>query len=302
MISLVECIPNFSCSLEQSPEIFEGLKKVAEEAKGCTLLDIQSDGSHNRCVFTFVGAPEAALECAFALAEKASQTIDLRRHTGQHPRMGATDVIPFVPAAGVSMEECIELAKRLGKKMWEELGIPVFLYEEAASNPERKRLEKIRKGQFEGMAKKILKEEWAPDFGERKIHESAGVTAVGARMPLVAFNVNLDTPDVEIANKIARAIRGSSGGFQYCKAMGVYLEDRKLAQVSMNMVNYEGTPLHFPFEMIRALADGYGARVIGSEVVGLVPAKALLDAAAYYLKIEKFDVHNQVMEYHLLPE
>ncbi len=300
MAKLIECIPNFSVSRERDPAVFQGLVDVANSVPGCAVLDVQTDGSHNRCVFTMVGSPAAIEEVAFRLTKKAAETIDMTRHEGQHPRMGSTDVIPFVPAMDVTVQECIELSRRLGQRVWDELRIPVFLYEDSATAPNRKNLAKIRKGQFEGMAEKLLQPEWEPDFGERKPHPTAGVVAIGARMPLIAFNVNLDTSDVEIANKIARAIRGSSGGFQYCKAIGIKLEDRNIAQVSMNMVNYEGTPLFYAYEMIRALADRYGVRIIGSELVGLTPAKALVDCAEYYLKLENFDCRKQVMEYHLL--
>lgn len=302
MAKIVECIPNFSVSKETDEATFNALVAVAEGIPGCTLLDVQTDGSHNRCVFTMVGSPEAIGEAAFQLCKKAAELIDMNHHKGQHPRMGATDVIPFVPTMNMTLEEAISLSKQVAERIWEELQIPSFLYEASASRPERENLAKVRKGQFEGMPEKLLKEDWAPDYGERKIHPTAGITAIGARMPLVAFNVNLNTADVEIANKIARAIRGSSGGFQYCKAMGVFLEDRGIAQVSMNMVNHEGTPLYYVYEMIRALADRYGVSIIGSEVVGLLPAKALLDCADYYLKLENFDSHKQVMEYHLIKE
>ena len=214
--------------------------------------------------------------------------------------MGATDVIPFVPIKDVTVEECIEMSKKLGERIWEELNIPVFLYEDSASNPNRVNLARIRKGQFEGMGEKLKEEEWEPDFGNREIHPTAGVVAVGARMPLVAFNVNLDTDDIDIANKIARIVRGSNGGFKYCKGIGVMLEDRNIAQVSMNMVNYEGTPLYRVFETIKFEAKRYGVNVIGSEVIGLTPAKALVDCAEYYLQIEEFDYSKQVLENHIL--
>jgi len=290
MAKLIECIPNFSVSRERDPEVYQALVDTANSIPGCTVLDVQSDGSHNRCVFTMVGS----------LTKKATETIDMTRHTGQHPRMGATDVIPFVPAMDVTVEECVELSRQLGRRIWEELGVPVFLYEDSASSPDRANLADVRRGQFEGMAEKLLKPEWAPDFGERKIHPTAGVVAVGARMPLIAYNVNLDTSDLEIVSRIAKAIRCSSGGFKYCKAIGVMLEERNVAQVSMNLVNYEGTPIYYVFEMIRALADRYGVRIIGSELVGLTPGKALLDCAEYYLKLEDFDCRRQVMEYHLI--
>ena len=300
MAKLVECIPNFSCSKEQDEATFQALVDVANSIPGVTPIDIQTDGDHNRCVFTLVGAPAAMEECAFLLAKKAAELIDMTKHQGQHPRMGATDVIPFVPTMDMTVEECVEMSKRVAERLWNELKIPSFLYEESATRPERKNLATCRKGQFEGMPAKLLEPDWAPDFGNREIHPTAGITAVGARGPLIAFNVNLDTSDLEIANKIARAIRAAGGGFKYCKAIGVMLEDRNIAQVSMNMVNTEGTPIYYAFEMIRALADRYGARIIGSELVGLTPAKALLDCAEYYLKLESFDYRKQVMEYNLI--
>ena len=300
MAKLVECIPNFSVSKEKDEAVFQGLVDVANSVPGGTLFDVQSDGNHNRCVFTLVGSPEAIGEVAFCLAKKAMETIDMTKHQGQHPRMGAVDVIPFVPTMDMNVEECVDLSKRVAERIWNELRIPSFLYEDSATVPERRNLAKCRKGQFEGMPEKLLLPEWKPDFGDRKIHPTAGITAIGARMPLVAFNINLNTADLEIANKIAKAIRGSSGGFKYCKAIGVMLEERGIAQVSMNMVNYEGTPLYYVFEMVRVLAKRYGVEIIGSEVVGLTPAKALIDCAEYYLKIEDFDCRKQVMEYHLV--
>lgn len=299
-MKLVECIPNFSVSQQKDPAAFQALVDTAKAAPGCTLLDVQTDGSHNRCVFTLVGAPEAMGEAAFQLCKKASEVIDLRKHQGQHPRMGATDVIPFVPQMDMTVEECVALSKEVARRIWEELRIPSFLYEDSASTPKRKNLAACRKGQFEGMPEKLLQPEWAPDFGQRAVHPTAGITAIGARMPLIAFNVNLDTADVSIASRIAKAIRGSSGGFQYCKAIGILLEDRNIAQVSMNMVNYEGTPLYYAYEMIRVLAERYGVRILGSELVGLTPAKALVDCAEYYLKLENFHCREQVMEYHLI--
>lgn len=298
MAKLVEFIPNFSEGRNQA--VIDQLAAVAKSVPGITLMDVQSDESHNRCVFTLVGSPEGAEEVAFQLCKKAAALIDMRKHEGAHPRMGATDVIPFVPVKDVTVPELVELTKRLGKRIYDELGIPSFLYEDSATSPDRVNLAKVRKGQFEGMPEKLLQPEWAPDFGERKIHPTAGITAIGARMPLVAFNVNLGTSNLEIANKIAKIVRGSSGGFKYCKAIGVMLEDRNLAQVSMNMVNYEGTPLYRVFELIRIEAERYGVPIIGTEVVGLTPAKALVDCAEYYLKVENFDYHKQVLENHLI--
>ena len=279
MAKIIECIPNFSVSKEVDPVVFQQLVDVASAAPGVTLMNVQTDGSHNRCVFTMVGSPAGIEEVAFQLCKKATELIDMNKHEGQHPRMGATDVIPFVPTMDVTLQECIDLSKRVAQRIWDELKVPSFLYEDSATRPERRNLAKCRKGQF---------------------HPTAGITAIGARMPLVAFNVNLDTDNLDIAKSIAKAIRGSSGGFQYCKALGIMLEDRNIAQVSMNMVNYEGTPLFYTYEMIRALADRYGVRIIGSELVGITPAKALIDCAEYYLKLENFNCREQVMEYSLL--
>jgi len=300
MAKLVETIPNFSCSREKDEAAFNALVQTAGSVPGCTLFDAQTDGNHNRCVFTLIGSPEAIEEVAFRLTKTASEVIDMRKHQGEHKRMGATDVIPFVPQMDVGVQECIDMSRRLAQRIWEELQIPSFLYEDSATRPERRNLATIRKGEFEGMPEKLLLPDWAPDFGERKIHPTAGITAIGARMPLIAFNCNLATSDVEIAKKIAKAIRGSSGGFRSCKAMGFMLEDRGIAQVSMNMVNYEDTPLYLAYEMITSLAERYGTHVIESEIVGLTPAKALIDCAEYYLKAKDFDCKNQVMEYHLI--
>ena len=300
MAKLVECIPNFSISKEKDEAGYEALVAVAKSVPGCTLFDAQTDGNHNRSVFTMIGSPEAIEEVSFQLTKKAAELIDMNKHHGEHKRMGATDVIPFVPQMDVTVEECIEMSKRLGQRIWDELQIPIFLYEDSATSPDRKNLAKVRKGEFEGMPEKLQEPEWAPDFGERKIHPTAGVTAIGARMPLVAFNVNLATSDVEIAKKIAKVIRGSSGGFRSCKAMGFMMEDRGIAQVSMNMVNYEDTPLYVVYEQIKALAERYGTYVLDSEIVGLTPAKAMIDCAEFYLKARDFDCHNQIMEYHLI--
>jgi glutamate formiminotransferase len=296
----VECIPNFSVSKEKDEAVFQGLVDVANAIPGCTLFDVQTDGNHNRCVFTLIGSPAAIEEAAFQLAKKAVETIDMTKHEGQHPRMGAVDVIPFVPQMDVTVQECVEMSKRVAQRVWDELRLPSFLYEDSATRPERRNLANCRRGQFEGMPEKLLQPEWAPDFGERKIHPTAGITAIGARPPLVAFNVNLATSDVQVAKNIAKVIRASSGGFRSCKAMGFMLEDRGIAQVSMNMVNYEVTSLPVVYEMIRALAERYGTHIVGSELVGLAPAKALLDCAEFYLKLENFDYKNQVMEYHLI--
>ncbi len=300
MLKLVECIPNFSLSEARDPAGFQTLVATAKSVPGCSLLDAQSDGSHNRTVLTMVGTPEAVLETAFQLTRRAAELIDMNHHTGEHSRMGATDVIPFVPTMHMSVEECVELSRRLGQRVWDELQIPSFLYEDAATRPERRNLAEVRKGQFEGMPEKLLQPDWAPDFGERHIHPTAGIIAIGARKPLVAFNVNLATSDVQVAKKIAHSIRAATGGFQACKAMGFYIEERDQAQVSMNMVDLDKTTLPMVFEQIRAMAERYGTYIVGSEVVGLVPAKALLDCAEHYLRLEGFDCFKQVMEYHLI--
>ncbi|MEG0284463.1 MULTISPECIES: glutamate formimidoyltransferase [Vagococcus] len=298
MAKIIECVPNFSEG--QNEAVINGLVSVAKSVGGVTLLDHSSDASHNRSVFTLVGDEEGIQEVAFQLVKYASENIDMTKHHGEHPRMGATDVVPFIPIKDSSVEECVEISKNVAKRINDELNIPIFLYEDSASVPGRKNLARVRKGQFEGMPEKLQEEEWAPDYGERKIHPTAGITAVGARMPLVAFNVNLDTDDITIANKIAKIIRASGGGFKYAKGIGVMLEDRNIAQVSMNMVNFEGTPLYRTFETIRFEAKRYGVNIIGSEIIGLTPAKALIDCAEYYLQVEDFDYGKQVLENHLL--
>jgi glutamate formiminotransferase len=297
MPKLVECVPNFSEGRDR--EILEALAGEAKSLPGVTLLDYSGDANHNRSVFTLLGDPEGIAEGAFRLCKLAARRIDMTKHSGEHPRMGAADVIPFIPIRGTSMAECADLARRTAERIARELGIPVFLYEDAALRPERRNLEDIRRGQFEGMPEKLILPEWAPDFGEPKVHPTAGVTAVGARMPLIAFNVNLGTSDIGIARAIAKNIRGSSGGYKYCKAIGIMLKDRNTAQVSMNLVNYEGTPLYRVFEAIRFEAARYGVPISGSELIGLSPAKALIDCAEYYLGLENFDYSRQVLENHL---
>lgn len=294
MAKIVECIPNFSEGRDAA--VLDALVQTAQGVPGVTLLDHSADSSHNRSVFTLAGSPEGVLEAAFKLCSLAAEKIDLRRHSGEHPRMGATDVIPFVPIREMTMEDCVKLSRRLAQRVASELGIPVILYEESATAPHRQNLAKVRKGQFEGMAEKLKEPDWQPDYGPAAPHPSAGVVAIGARMPLIAFNVNLSTSDVNIANAIAKTIRGSSGGYKHCKAIGVLLEDRNIAQVSMNMVNFEGTPLYRVVEAIKFEAARWGVTVTGSELIGLAPMKALIDCAEYYLKIENFDYGKQVLE------
>ncbi|MBQ1820286.1 MAG: glutamate formimidoyltransferase [Clostridia bacterium] len=298
MAKLMECIPNISEG--RRLDLVEEFAEIVRAVPGVTLIDYSSDASHNRSVFTFLGDPDQVMEAAFRFAKHAVEKIDLRVHEGEHPRMGAVDVIPFVPIRDMDMAECVERSKVLGKRIADELDLPVFLYEESASAPHRKNLAAIRKGQFEGMAAKVLEDQWHPDFGGNRIHPSAGVVAVGARQPLIAFNINLDTSDVSIAKKIAKIIREKDGGFRAVKALGVMLEERNIAQVSINMCDYKQTPLYRVLEFVRFEAARYGVHVVGTEIIGLAPMMAFVDAADYYLQIEKFDPFKQVLECHLL--
>jgi len=298
MAKIVECVPNISEGRDKN-----AIKAVADEVrntKNVTLLDLSSDESHNRSVITFIGSPEAVLEASVKLAKKASELIDMTKHKGEHPRMGAVDVVPFIPIKEMTMDECVALSKKAAERIWEEVKIPVFLYEKSASGAHRVNLADIRRGQFEGMPEKLLQDEWAPDFGERKIHPTAGVVAVGARMPLVAFNINLETSDVEIASKIAKTIRFSSGGFPCVKSIGVKLEDKNMAQVSINMTDFTTTPLYKVFETVKEEAERYGTKVVESEIIGLSPMMALIDCAKYYMNLSEFDEKKQVIENYLI--
>lgn len=298
MAQIVECIPNISEG--RNPQVIEAVVDRVRQTPGVTLLGYSSDTSHNRTVISFLGSPQGVLEAAVALAKEAVARIDLNHHQGEHPRMGAVDVIPFVPVKEISVDECVELSRKAGQRIWEEAGLPVFLYEDSATAPHRKNLAAIRKGQFEGMAQKVLEPQWEPDFGGRTIHPTGGVVAVGCRMPLVAYNINLSTSDISIASAIAKVIRESSGGLSCVKALGVMLEDRNIAQVSINMTNLDRTPLYRVQELVRAEAARWGVHIVGAEVVGLTPMNALIDAAAYYLQLEDFDKTHQVLENYLL--
>lgn len=298
MAKIVECIPNISEG--RNMEVVEAVVNEVRSTPGVTLLDVSSDPNHNRSVITFLGSPEGVADAAVKLAKKAAELIDLTKHVGEHPRMGAVDVCPFVPVKEVSTEECVALSKEVGKRIWEEAGMPVFLYEDSASAPHRVNLAAIRKGQFEGMAEKVQQPEWEPDFGGRTIHPTAGTVAVGCRMPLVAYNINLNTSDIKIASTIAKTIRQANGGLACVKALGVMLEDRNIAQVSINMTNLHKTPLYRVVELVKAEARRWGVTVVGTEVVGLTPMHALIDAAEYYLQIENFDGEKQVLENYLL--
>ena len=292
-MKLVECIPNFSEGRRE--EVVNEIVDAITSVEGVKLLDMEMDADHNRSVITFVGEPEAVKEAAFRGAKKASELIDMDVHRGEHPRMGATDVIPFVPISDVKMEECVEMAKEVGERMGSELGIPVYLYEEAATRPDRVNLADVRRGQYEGLKKEIeTNPDRKPDFGPAKIGK-AGATAVGARMPLVAFNVYLGTDDIKIAKSIAKAVRNSSGGLRFVKAMGFEIKERGMVQVSMNLTNYKKTPVHRVFEMIKSEASRFGINIVEGEIVGLVPEDALIDAAKFYLRLNAFK-KRQVLE------
>ena len=298
MSQLIQCVPNFSEG--HDTKVIEGLLDVAQSVEGVTLIDASSDASHHRTVVTLIGNPTGIEEVAVRLMRYAVEQIDLTTHQGEHPRMGAMDVCPLIPLKGITTEECVEVAKRIGQRASEGLALPIFLYEAAASVPERRNLARIRKGEFEGMTQKLQQTEWQPDYGPSAPHPTAGVTAIGVRQPLVAFNVNLNTADLSIAQEIARSVRGSSGGFKHCKAIGVMLEDQQIAQVSMNMTDTQKLPLYRVFELIKLEAKRYGVSVLSSEIIGLTPGQALADSAAYYLQLKTFDYQQQVIENHLI--
>ncbi len=290
---IMECVPNFSEGRDQNK--IEQIVECFRGKEGVKLLDYSSNPDHNRTVVTVAGEPEPLAEAVLQAVGKAQQLIDLNQHKGEHPRMGATDVVPFIPIKNVTEQEAVDLSKYVGEEMWKRFNIPVFLYEKSASAPNRQNLADIRKGQFEGMKEKMLLPEWTPDFGENHPHTTAGVTAVGCRMFLVAFNVNLDTPDVELASKIAKRVRFIGGGLRFVKALGIMLDERNIAQVSMNLTDYTKTPVYMAMEMVRMEAKRFGVNVIGSEIIGLVPQQALIDCAEYYLQIEDLK-HNQILE------
>ena len=295
MPKLVECVPNFSEG--RRPEVIEAIADEVRKVAGVKLLDVKPDASHNRVVVTFVGEPQAVKQAAFQCCAKAAELIDMEKHHGEHPRIGATDVIPFIPVKDVTMEECVALANELAAEIADKLEIPVYLYEEAARIPTRRALPDIRRGQYEGLKEEIAKPERKPDYGPARMHPSAGATVVGARQFLIAYNINLDTDDVSIAKKIANCIREAKGGFKYVRAMGisVNVRGRDVAQVTINMVNYQGTPLFRVFETVKNEAARYGVNVIGSEIIGLTPLQALLDVAEYYLRLDGFE-RTQVFE------
>lgn len=289
----MECVPNFSegRDLEKIDKIVSPFRA----RQGVKLLDYSNDEDHNRLVVTVVGEPEALKEAVIEAIGVAVKLIDLNHHQGQHPRMGAADVVPFIPIKGCTMDEAIALSKEVGARVAEAYNLPVFLYEKSASAPYRENLAAIRKGEFEGMAEKIHQPEWKPDFGPAERHPTAGTVAIGARMPLVAYNINLDTPSLEIAHGIAKKVRFIGGGLRFCKAMGVELKERGITQVSMNLTDYSKTAIYRAHEMVRFEARRYGVNIVGSEIIGLVPMEALIDTAAYYLGLENFSM-QQVLE------
>jgi glutamate formiminotransferase/formiminotetrahydrofolate cyclodeaminase len=294
MKRLVECVPNFSEGRDLTK--VDAIVAAMREVPGVFLLDRESDADHNRSVITLAGEPEAVAEAALRGVGKAAELIDLTKHTGAHPRMGATDVVPFIPIEGVATEDCVALAKKVGREIWERYGIPVYFYEAAAQRPDRTNLENIRKGQFEGLREEVLRNpDRAPDVGDPRLHPTAGATVVGARKFLIAYNINLNTPDLEIAKKIGKNIRFSNGGLRYVKAMGVDLRARNLAQVSINLTDFEQTPIHRVFEMVKREAERYGVSIVGSEIVGLIPKKAIELTADFFLQLENFSA-AQVLE------
>ncbi len=299
MNQIIECVPNFSEGRDH-----EKIEKIIDNfrgRKGVKLLDYSNDENHNRLVVTVVGEREPLRDAVLAAVGTAAELIDLTKHEGQHPRMGAVDVIPFIPVRNATMEECIELSKEVGAKIAELYSIPVFLYEKSASAPHRENLAAIRKGEFEGMEEKIHQPEWHPDFGPEQRHPTAGTVAVGARMPLVAYNINLNTNRLDIATAIAKRIRHINGGFRFVKAMGVDLADRGIVQVSINMTDFTRTALYRVFETVRFEAQRWGVTIAGSEIVGLVPMAALIDTAEYYLGLEDFSM-AQVLESRIMEE
>ena len=296
MQKILECVPNFSEGRD-----LKKIEKIVAPFRGqdgVKLLDYQNDEDHNRSVVTVVGEPEALKAAVIQSMGEAINVIDMNSHQGQHPRMGAIDVVPFIPVKNISVEEAVEISKSTAKEAAAKYNLPIFLYELSASQPQRQNLATIRKGQFEAMAEKLSQPQWAPDFGPHQIHPRAGVTAMGARMPLVAYNVNLDTNQLEIADLIAKKVRHISGGLRYCKGIGIELKDRGIVQVSMNMTDFTKTALYRVLELIRVEARRYGVNVVGSEVIGLVPMEALIDTAAYYLGLEDFSM-EQVLEYRI---
>lgn len=298
-MATIECVPNVSEG--RRADVINGLAESLRAVPGLRVLGVQSDASHNRSVFTLAGDAAALAAGVPKLFEGALAAIDLRKHSGEHPRMGAVDVVPFIPIEGVTMAECVALARTVAADVAARFSVPMFLYEEASANPARKNLEDIRRGEFEGLAAKMAQPGWAPDYGPAAPHPSAGATAIGARLPLIAYNINLATNRLDVAKKIASAIRMSSGGLRYVKAMGIPLEDRGIVQVSINLTNYEKTPMFRVFDLVKREAARYGVQVLESEIVGFVPVAALTQTAEYFLQLQGFAA-DQVLETRLSHE
>ena len=298
-MAIIECVPNISEG--RRADVVERIVDTVRRVPGARLLDYSSDASHNRSVITLAGDAAPLKAAVLALFEAATGAIDLRAHTGEHPRLGAVDVVPFVPIEGVTMQDCVALAKETAREVAERFGVPVYLYEEASSNALRKNLEDIRRGEFEGLAAKMATDGWAPDFGPATPHPSAGASVIGARMPLIAYNINLNTNRLDVAKKIAAAVRFSSGGFRFVKAMGMTLAERGIVQVSMNLTNYEKTPILRVFEAVKSEAERYGVSVLESEIVGLVPSAALVDVGVSTLQLTQF-TRDQILETRLRSE
>ena len=297
MNRIIECVPNFSEGRDL--EIVERIVNAFRSKEGVKLLDYSNDKDHNRMVVTAIGEPEAMKQAVIEAVGIAVKEIDLTKHEGQHPRMGAVDVIPFIPIKGLTIEEADTLAKEVGKIVAEKFDLPVFLYEKSASATHRQNLASVRKGEFEGLTEKMRLPEWKADFGPATHHPTAGAVAVGARMPLIAFNVNLNTTKLEIADTIAKKVRFLGGGLRFCKAMGVELKDQNMVQVSMNLTDFTKTAIYQVVEMIRFEAQRYGVTIAGSELIGLVPLQAVVDTASYYLGLEDFSM-RQILETHLM--
>lgn len=293
---LVECVPNFSEG--RRPAVMEAIADAIRRTEGVKLLDWSSDPNHNRMVTTFIGAPKAVCQAALESARKAVELIDLNQHTGEHPRIGAVDVIPIVPLSGITLEECALLARELGQQIFTQLKVPIYFYEASAKRPERKNVADIRKGNFEGLQDEIANPERHPDIGPPKLHPTAGAVIVGARQFLVAFNVNLKTGDLQIAKAIAERVRESGGGLKNVRALGMMLFDRNIAQISMNLTNCEETPIHSALEAVRQEAKKFGVEVLETELIGLVPMKYLVESAVSSLNLRSFS-KNQVLENHL---
>lgn len=292
--SIVECVPNFSEG--RDPQV---IQQIADSisASRCKILDVSPDHSHNRCVISFAGPPDRVEEAAFQAAKIASQLIDMEKHKGEHPRIGATDVIPFIPVKNIAIEECVALAQRTGRKIAEELAIPVYLYAKAAKTEERVKLPNIRKGEYEGLKEAIMADPLRkPDYGPSKLHPTAGATAVGAREPLIAFNVNLDTANVKIARSIARAIRESSGGLKHVQAKGIFIAETGLAQVTMNLLDYRATSISQVLQKIEEVALLKNTCIKDSEIIGLLPLDALLEVATARMKLASFSKERQILD------